>query len=284
MKRKPRIAIVGAGNLASAIAVSLRHAHFPIDAIVSRSSRESLRRARILARNVGARAIMPEEELNADVIWFCVPDSQIVSAAREIAKRREWRGTLALHSSGALSSDALEAFRKQRAVIASAHPLMTFVKHSRPPLAEVPWAIEGDAVGVRAARRIVRDLGGHPFSIRKSEKPAYHAWGTFASPLLTALLATTEQVAALAGVKGKAAARRMLPILKQTLANYAEFGASRGLSGPIVRGDAETVRSHLRVLVRSPKAREVYVALARASVAYLPGKRKGELTRLLNSA
>ena len=124
------------------------------------------------------------------------------------------------------------------------------------------------------ARRVVEDVGGQAYSIRKKDKAAYHAWGTFASPLFTALLATTEQVAALAGVNRKAAKQRMIPILQQTLANYAAFGAAGAFSGPIVRGDVDTVKRHLRVLRGVPAAREVYSALARSALRYLPAKNK----------
>jgi predicted short-subunit dehydrogenase-like oxidoreductase (DUF2520 family) len=158
---------------------------------------------------------------------------------------------------------------------------MTFVEASRPGLAGVAFAVEGDSQAVRVARKMVRQLRGRAYSIRKQDKAAYHAWGTFASPLLTALLATTEQVARLAGVQGTEARRRMIPILSQTLANYAELGAARGFSGPIIRGDVEIVKRHLHVLHASPAAMEVYVALARAAVHYLPARNIAALRRLL---
>jgi predicted short-subunit dehydrogenase-like oxidoreductase (DUF2520 family) len=74
----------------------------------------------------------------------------------------------------------------------------------------------------------------------------------------------------------------MLPILQQTLANYAVLDAARSFSGPIVRGDVETIRRHMGLLRKVPAAREVYVALARAAALYLPGKRKQLVQRLLN--
>jgi len=136
---------------------------------------------------------------------------------------------------------------------------------------------------MRVARGIIERLGGRAFSIRKHDKVAYHAWGMFASPLLTVLLATTEQVAAAAGVQPKAARERMLPILAQTITNYAALGAAETLSGPIVRGDVDTIKKHLRVLRRIPIARDVYIALARASLGYLPAKNLGELERILGA-
>ena len=161
--------------------------------------------------------------------------------------------------------------------------MMTFVQGSRPALIGVPFAIEGDTAAVRVARRIVKDLGAKAYPIRKADKAAYHAWGTFASPLLTALLAATEQVAARAGVRGKAARSRILPILQQTLSNYAAVGGEDSFSGPLIRGDVQTVTRHLDVLREIPAAREVYVALARAALRYLPVKKREQLRKALRA-
>ncbi|MGO9087660.1 MAG: Rossmann-like and DUF2520 domain-containing protein [Candidatus Sulfotelmatobacter sp.] len=292
MATKPRIVIVGAGNFGTALAVSLRRAGYAIELVIARRRGASLRKARTLARQVGATASagLPAE-VRAEVIWFCVPDGQIALAARDLASKIEWDGKIALHSSGALASDELDALRRRGAAVASVHPMMTFVRGSqiprnqisrtRPSLAGVPFAVEGDAAAVRAARRIVNDLGGNAHAIRKQDKAAYHAWGAFASPLFTALLATSERVAASAGVKRKEARRQVIPILLQTLANYASFGAPGAFSGPIVRGDVDTVKKHMRVLAKVPPARDVYMALARAALRYLPAKRRTELARAL---
>jgi predicted short-subunit dehydrogenase-like oxidoreductase (DUF2520 family) len=276
---KARIAIVGVGNLAGALAVALHAAGYGIEQIISRGGAASMRRVRRLAREVGAA--VDRAEIRAEVVWFCVPDAAIADAAESLTEAADWRGKVALHSSGALTSDELAPLRRRGATVASVHPLMTFVRGSRPPLAGVPFAMEGDRKAVRAARSIIRDLGGQSFGIRKQEKEAYHAWGMFASPLLTALLAVSEGVAGAAGVKRKAARERMLPILQQTLANYARLGAPKGFSGPIARGDAATIRKHLTVLRKVPGAREVYVALARAALRDLPAKNRGELERML---
>ena len=283
MAARPLVAIVGTGNLGTALALSLQRVGYAIGAVIARSRGASLGKAQRLATLVGARALTDASDLRAEVIWFCVPDAEIARAARALAGKIEWKGRVALHSSGALTSDELAVLRRGGASVASVHPLMTFVRGSRPSLAGVPFAVEGDARAVRVVRRLVEDLGGRAYSIRKNDKAAYHAWGTFASPLFTALLATTEQVAALAGVNRKAAKRRMIPILLQTLANYAAFDAAGAFSGPIVRGDVATVKQHLRVLRSLPAAREVYSALARSALQYLPAKNKSVLKRLLDA-
>jgi predicted short-subunit dehydrogenase-like oxidoreductase (DUF2520 family) len=279
---KPLITIVGAGNLAGALATALHRARYKIDQIVSRRSAVSLRRARRLAREVGASAEGVSRVRNrAEVVLFCVPDSAIAAAAASLAGAADWKGKVALHSSGALTSDELAVLRERGAAVASVHPLMTFVRGSRPSLGGVSFAIEGDPKAVRMARAIVRRLGGQPFAIGKQQKEAYHAWGMFASPLLTALLAASERVALAAGVHRKAARERMLPILRQTLVNYARLGAPGSFSGPIARGDAATVGKHLKVLLEVPQVREVYLALARAALRDLPAKNRAALEKIL---
>jgi predicted short-subunit dehydrogenase-like oxidoreductase (DUF2520 family) len=285
MRSGPSIAIVGAGDLANALAMALSEAGYRIKEVIAKSNKASLRKAQSLARKVGARARMTTTaEVDSNLIWLCVPDGEIEGVARALATRAEWKGKTALHSSGALTGEAMDSLRGRGATVASVHPLMTFVRDSPAPLAGVPFAVEGDAGAVRVARRIVKDLKGFSYPIKRSQKPAYHAWGTFASPLFTAVLATAEQVAMAAGVPRGEARRRMIPILRQTLENYASLGAAGAFSGPIIRGDVETVKRHVRALRDAPVAGEVYAALARAAVRYLPGKRKAEMRRLLESS
>src|SRR5271154_1602824 len=278
---KPSITSVSAGNQASGLAIALRGAGYGIGQVVSHGQGGSLRRARRLAGKVGASAVSgTRAEIRGEVVWFCVPDGAIASAAESLKESLDWKGRIALHSSGALSSDELVELRRRGAAVASVHPLMTFVGGSRPALAGVPFAIEGDQKAVRAARAMVLDLRGRSFSIQKRHKAAYHAWGMFASPLVTALLAISERVAVAAGVRRKAARERMLPILRQTLANYAALGAPGAVSGPIARGDVDTVKKHLSVLRAIPDAREVYTALARVGLRNLPVKNRAVLEKI----
>lgn len=267
--------------MASTLAPALRKAGYRIEAIIARpSGRPGAAR---LAKRVGVHVVVGPTDLRAKILWFCVPDGEIARAASSFAETFDAKGRIALHSSGALTSDELRSLSKEGAAVASVHPLMTFVKGSTPSLAGVPFAIEGDKKAVRAARAIVRDLGGKAYAIRKEDKSAYHAWGTFASPLLTALLATTEHVAGLAGIKGKGARRRMLPILLRTVENYGKLGAAKGFSGPIIRGDVATVQRHLEVLRGAPIPKQVYLALAQAAVEYLPARNRDALKRMLQS-
>lgn len=218
--------------------------------------------------------------MDADLIWFCVPDAEIAKVASQLSER-DWKGKTVFHSSGVLTCDVLDRLREKGAQVASVHPLMTFVRGATPDLAGVTFALEGDAPAVRLARSVVRDLEGEAIPVRKRDKVAYHAFATMICPLLISLLATAEQIAARAGLSRVQARRRMLPIIRQALTNYANLGPANAFSGPIVRGDVGTIRQHLEVLSPLPVARSVYVALARAALQSLPSDRKKEVSDLL---
>ena len=246
----------------------------------------------MVAAKVGARAVTANSAaLDATLLWFCVPDREIRSAASFLADHLAARALVhqrvkvrfALHSSGALSSHELDPLRRAGVAVASAHPLMTFVPGAHPSLTGVPFAMEGDDPAKRIARRIVRELGGESFALPASRKAAYHAWATLTSPLLLAFLVTVEEAARAAGLTGWDARRKSLPIIRQTLENYSRLGPAQSFSGPLIRGDAATVAKHLAVLKKHRGAREVYVALARSALRGLPVKNRDELKRLLRN-
>jgi predicted short-subunit dehydrogenase-like oxidoreductase (DUF2520 family) len=258
--KRPSIAIIGAGRLGTALTQRLSQAKY-----VTKS----------FSRGKEAKP------LGADVVWFCVPDGEIARAADSFSPLK-WKGKYAFHSSGVLSSDALTSLRREGAHVASVHPLMTFVKGSVPELLGVPFAVEGDASAVRVARTIVRNLGGKTVAIRKQDKVAYHAFATMICPLLVSLLAVSEKAAALAGMSSAESRRRMLPIIRQTLRNYEKAGPAGAFSGPIVRGDVETIRAHMKVLAKMRPAKNVYAALARAALDLLPTCNRLQIAHLLD--
>ena len=221
------------------------------------------------------------EPLDSDIIWLTVPDDAIRSVARALAKSQSWHNKLVFHSSGALTSEELAPLRDKGARIASVHPMMTFVRGETPEMAGVSFAIEGDAAAVRMARAIVRELGGTALTIQKHKKVLYHAFGSFASPLVIALMSTMEQVALTAGIRKQDIKPVMAPLLSQTLRNYLKRDAASAFSGPLIRGDVATIRRHLAELEKLPEVRQVYIALSRASLNALPVKNRRKIQRSL---
>jgi len=264
--------------------LALRHAGYTIDAVVSRSLPRSKRRAARMARELSSKAItLKEFQPQADIIWVCHTDDALAETARALAQRGRWKGKIVLHSSGALSSDVLAPLRLAGAFTASLHPMMTFVAGTSPDMQKVPFAVEGDRQAVAAAKEIVRRFKAKVFPIRKESKVLYHALGSFSSPMIVATLVTAERVGRAAGLAPEHVKKVMTRILLQTITNYVERGPDAAFSGPIKRGDLNTVRRHLKELQRVPGAREVYRALVRSALMELRVERRGEMGRLLEN-
>lgn len=283
-KTKPSISIVGPGNLGSALTTELARIGYPLRQIVSRPDSAGLSVARTLARRVKAQHVfLGQAMLDSDIVWITVPDDAIAQVAGQLAATQSWKGKIVLHPSGAMTSDELSALKKKGAKIASAHPMMTFVRGRKPRWRDVPFDIEGDIAAVRAAHEIASTLGASPFVLQKRHKTLYHAFGSFASPLVIALMSAMEQVAEAAGVPTGKAKQMIEPLLSRTLDNYMKRDAASAFSGPLVRGDVKTVRKHLVELKRTPEARAVYIALAKAAIERLPVKKKEALRKELLS-
>jgi predicted short-subunit dehydrogenase-like oxidoreductase (DUF2520 family) len=283
--KRVRVSVVGPGRLGTALLLSLAGAGCDIAEVVVRARTRKPRKVVQLGRRLGAKVVeLGESPLAASLIWIAVPDGAIADVAAELASQQEWRGRTVFHSSGALTSDALQPLRAKGARVASVHPGMTFVAKSVPSLKGVPFGIEGDAAALRLARKIIADVGGTAVTIRKENKVLYHAFDTFASPLLIGLMAAMENVGHAAGIPKKKLRTMAGPLLQQTLDNYLEHGAAAAFSGPFVRGDAAVVRKHLEALRKLPEARAAYLELARAAGKHLQGKNRAEMAKLLRAA
>jgi predicted short-subunit dehydrogenase-like oxidoreductase (DUF2520 family) len=110
----------------------------------------------------------------------------------------------------------------------------------------------------------VSGLAGRPLVIAPARRPVYHAAAVFGSNYLVALTAATVRLLLDAGVAERDAFPALMPLLRGTLDNIEQLGVSAALTGPIARGDLETVRLHLSRL--SPAQRRLYCALGRESL------------------
>lgn len=282
------IAIVGAGRLGRTLARRLRELDWKIGVVVARSQVS----ARFAVRAIGAghpQAGVGTRVLNSTIILIATPDKAIHEVALRLARigGEEWRGKVVLHTSGALDERELSPLAKLGASTGAMHPLQTFSGRASTPLDGVVFAIQGDSHAQRAARRIARAVGGFPVSLRASAKPAYHAAGTFASPYLLAIIQCAIRILMRSGFSRRRAKMALVPLIRQTLANFDRFGAREAWTGPIARGDFATVVRHQQALAGWPReVRDAYAALARLSARLLaarPEKTLRELDKILRS-
>ena len=210
---------------------------------------------------------------DVDVLILAVNDDALAPLVADLAEETIPGGLVALHLSGARTSDVLAPLAARGAAIGSMHPLMTVsaeparaAKHFR----GAAFALEGDFEAVRVADVLVRALGGVPVLIAPEAKAAYHAGAVFASNYVVTALAVAERLLAAAGMPAEVARAALVPLARATLDNIAALGPEAALTGPIARGDAATVRG-LREAMESD-VRRLYDALARATLALAKAK------------
>lgn len=285
----PGIAVIGLGNWGSSLAYALRSMEPPVLREVIHAS-PAATIAHRGKKGAGLYAVrLADARLDASVLWLCVPDSQIAQVAHRLVQRvagrpRGLRGQVVVHSSGALNVSVLEEAERAGASIASIHPVMTFPSRTPVPLAGIPFGVEAGGGARRVLYRTIRQMGGEPFAIASSNKPLYHAASLFASPLLVSLIAAASDLARLSGVSDAHSRGMIQSIAAATLKNIRERGLKGSFSGPLARGDAETIHLHLAALRSHPALAAAYSSLGLYALESLPSRNAKELRGLLHSS
>jgi predicted short-subunit dehydrogenase-like oxidoreductase (DUF2520 family) len=240
-----RVGLIGPGRAGQALVRLLPPSKYELGPVLSRSFTSARRATRQM--RLGEPAADYEDFASCGLILIAVPDDAIAAVARRLATASfPFRRKVALHTSGALSSEELAAVRARGASVGSLHPLQTFGRRVW-SLAGVHFAVEGDTKAVRLAQSLVTDWHGKLLRIRRDQKPLYHAAATFASPLFTPLMEAAVRLMTRAGIRPRTAIKALTPLLSTTLDNYAHTGR-QSWTGPLARGDAATVRRHLVAL------------------------------------
>lgn len=190
-------------------------------------------------------------EPGTTVVLLTVPDDALPEIAHALAAQGPAPGRcVALHCSGTLSGDVLAPLHERGYQVGSLHPLQSLAHpvSGAERLTGSWFSVSGEAEALAAARRLVAPLSGRPLEIPVTRRPLYHAAAAVASNYLPVLLATAARLMVHAGVAEEDAVPALVPLMRGTLENIDELGLARALTGPVARGDVETVRSHLRSL------------------------------------
>jgi predicted short-subunit dehydrogenase-like oxidoreductase (DUF2520 family) len=257
-----RVGIVGAGRAGTALAVALGRAGHEIVA-ASAVSDASVRRVQ---RNLPGIAIMqpPEVAAAADLVLLTVPDDVLPGLVAGLAATgAELEGRLVAHVSGRHGLAVLDPAVRAGALPIALHPVMTFT--GRPDdidkLAGISFGITAPDSLRLVAEALVVEMGGEPVFIPESQRDLYHAALAGAANHLVTLVVQATDLLRDAGVAQPA--RMLGPLLSAALDNALRLGDA-ALTGPVARGDADTVASHIDALrADAPEALPAYLALAR---------------------
>lgn len=218
----------------------------------------------------------------AGLALLAVQDAAVAAALAEVVAARPAPGTVVLSASGSADDERLDPARHAGLPAGTFHPLLPLSSPARAPalLRGSYVGVAGDAAAVAAAERLAAALGAHTLCIPPGSRARYHAAAVFASNFPTVLAALAERLLAASGV-GAEARDATLSLMVAAVTNLREQPPAAALTGPVARGDGETVRRHLAALENDRGAREVYVALSRAALQLVGGAGRDDVAAAL---
>jgi predicted short-subunit dehydrogenase-like oxidoreductase (DUF2520 family) len=260
-----RIGVIGAGRVGAVLAAALRAAGHDVVAAAGESDAS---RRRIEALLPGVPAAKPTDVARAsDLLLLTVPDDMLSNVVTVLsASGAIHEGQVVVHTSGRHGLAVLEPARAVGARTVALHPAMTFTgtEVDLPRLTGCVFGVTADEDDRALAESLVADLGGTPMWVREDRRTLYHAGLAHGANHLVTLVAEAMEILSAAGAADPAATLR--PLLTAALDNALEDGDA-ALTGPIVRGDVETVRAHVADLATTaPQTLPSYVAMARATL------------------
>jgi predicted short-subunit dehydrogenase-like oxidoreductase (DUF2520 family) len=242
-----RVFVLGAGKVGCALARELRSRHVPV---ALRAARKALPRA-----------------IDADVIVLAVRERELRVTAERLAGAVE-RGAVVVHVAGLLGPEPIASLRAHCAGVAQMHPMISFASTKRSAeLTRGNMLVDGDRTAVARARRLARILGMTPRTIPRIDRGAYHAAAGLVANGGATLAAVGAELLERAGVPRATAPKMLGPLLRSVAENIEALGVPHALTGPVRRGDAHAVETHLATLrLKLPSAVALYVAAAEAQL------------------
>lgn len=261
-----RVGLIGPGRLGSALAVALARCGEAVTIVYGRR-RE---RAEALARRIPGCSVAgsPQAVVDAcELVFLTVPDDAI----EPVCSALQWHpGMAAVHCSGAHGLDVLERARQAGAWVGGFHPVQTFAgtEADAERLAGCVFGIEAGEPLRRYLEELARRLGGYPLAVDGPNRALYHAAAVFASNAVVTLAAVAARIWQELGLPPEDAVRGLAPLMRTTVENIERLGAVQALTGPVARGDVETVRRHVSALAeRLPELLGLYREITRQTVA-----------------
>ncbi len=272
---KKAVAIVGAGPVGSSVGYLLARAGYGIISVVSRTRASADEAAALIGAGTpttdAARAVA-----GADIVVIATPDRVIREVCECVSAGGMLKaGAVVVHLSGAHSLHLLDAAKASGAYRAVIHPLQSIPGKEQgiKNLAGSYFRIEADPEARETAKDIVKALGGVELLMPKwrsdkSSAALYHAGAVAVSNFFVALIDYGLKFYEALGADKQEALEAVLPLIRGTLHNIETLGIPDALTGPIMRGDAQTVRDHLEAMqARAPELLGLYKELAKHTIS-----------------
>ncbi len=277
--------IIGAGRLGKNIAMALSTAQIAsLQSVYNRTHQSGEEACFKLG---SGNAINKIDDLSlADITWITCNDDSIKSIVSILEEHSSLKaGSLVVHCSGVLNSALLAPLKKQGCLIASFHPLKAFRADylDADAFNHVDCVVEGDEQACAWLHRSFSSLGANIITLKAETKALYHAAACMASNYLITLASCSEQLFLQSGIAQEQARQIICKLMQGNLNNLQETKLiSEALTGPLMRGDNETLALHLQAM-EDPVMKQLYKAagLATLPLTQITEDKKQVLTHLL---
>ena len=256
--------LIGAGKVGTTLGKALSGAGYTIKSLSCVTLSEAEESRRIIGRGKPSINNIHTAQ-NGEILFITVPDDRITNIVRELdSSDIFWQEKTVFHCSGLLPSEVLKPLRTKGASTASFHPIQSFsFKHAAPSIFHNTYfSLEGEKQAVTTGRKIIRDLGGHSIQVQPDDKPIFHAAFSITSNFFVVLLDSAVALLKSLDLCEEKAVQILRPLLDGTLRNVEESSIRSALTGPIIRGDGQTIKAHLGALKKFPGVEDVYRQLA----------------------
>ena len=246
---KTKIAIIGAGRIAYSLTSALLKEGYIVDAIISKK----IKSAKALAEKFGIKKYSDDINLiskSVNVFFLTVPDSEIRKTAIQLSKLKlKFSTTFFIHLSGAEDISVLIPLKVKGGKTGSLHLMQTFPSNKIVNIKNVNSAIETNDDSVyKFLLQLCNSLQLIPFRIDTKDKIYYHLAGVFASNFLAGNLFNAQKLLSLNNIDEQKYFDILSSTIHSTLQNIKKVGPAKALSGPVDRGDINTIRKHISSL------------------------------------
>lgn len=258
------ITIIGAGALGCNLALALFQQNYSISGVFNRSVLKAQKLADLVQAKYHGEFPQKPGELG-DIIFLCVPDDQLKKVSRQFVDNfDDLAGKCFIHCSGARPASEIGALKPQKALIASFHPVQTFVNEPQIDVFKnANISLQGDARAVEKLKNMAHSLGAVPFVISEGDKLLLHIAAVFACNYMVTISRAAALTLSQTSDPKSITLDKLVPLMEQTLQNIKKIGPEQSLSGPLKRGDIDTIRKHLDTLENQPDLKSLYKNLGR---------------------
>ncbi len=244
--RKQNIVLIGAGNLASHLALALRDAGYEIDQVFSRTEKS----AKSLATRIGSTYTIHVNAIknDADIYIFAIKDSVLP----DFLKTLNVKNKFFVHTAGSVSMDVFKAYTQRYGVF---YPMQTFSKSKALVFKEIPVFIEANNTrDLALLRAIGTDLSSRVKELNSEKRELLHVAAVFTSNFTNHMYVLAAELLQRAQLDFDL----MLPLIKESASKIESLSPKEAQTGPAVRYDQSIIDSHLQILKNEPETQQLY--------------------------